>query len=607
MERTKWNSPISAATPKGHHEAMNIGRQVTSPTLQMPLQLRPSPIVDAIAQASNSGPEARGAVFTRREVVDFILDLIGYTTDRPLWNLSLLEPSFGGGDFVLPVLERLIEAWKLHGRAVPASRLAKCIRAVELQKFTFDATRLKVIDTLRSSGLSDKEAAALAADWLVHDDFLLSPLSSTFEFVVGNPPYVRQELVPQALMAEYRTRYDTIFDRADLYVPFIERSAKLLSPDGKLGMICADRWTKNRYGAPLRRLLSEHFHLHVYVDMVGTPAFHSNVIAYPAIFVIGREKTGKTRVAQRPEINSRSLAELSGTLLGNQPPDPESSVCEVTRISPGTQPWILDQSDEFALVRRLERDFPLLEDAGCKVGIGVATGADRAFIGQFDELDVENDRKLPLAKTQDIRSGEVRWQGLGIVNPFAVSGGLVSLDHYPRLNRYFEERKAKLMARHISRKYPSNWYRTIDRIYPDLATTPKLLIPDIKGTAHVVYEGGNLYPHHNLYFVTSKEWELEALRAVLLSGIAKLFVSAYSTRMRGGYLRFQAQYLRRIRLPFRKDVPDSIWDSLVDAQIAGDMDACNGAVSDLYRMTAGERNLLGNLSASTAQQPSGHT
>ena len=36
---------------------------------------------------------------------------------------------------------------------------------------------------------------------------------------------------------------------------------------------------------------------------------------------------------------------------------------------------------------------------------------------------------------------------------------------------------------------------------------------------------------------------------LLLSDIAQLFVESYSVRMRGGYLRFQAQYLRRIRVP----------------------------------------------------------
>jgi hypothetical protein len=52
----------------------------------------------------------RGAVFTRREVVQAILDLVGYVADRPLHRMRLLEPSFGEGDFLLPAIDRLLEA-----------------------------------------------------------------------------------------------------------------------------------------------------------------------------------------------------------------------------------------------------------------------------------------------------------------------------------------------------------------------------------------------------------------------------------------------------------------------------------------------------------------
>ena len=75
-------------------------------------------------------------------------------------------------------------------------------------------------------------------------------------------------------------------------------------------------------------------------------------------------------------------------------------------------------------------------------------------------------------------------------------------------------------------------------------------------------------PAPYLYFITSNEWDLYALQAVLLSGIARLFVSIYSTRMRGGYLRFQAQYLRRIRLPYWQDVDEKLKNALEKLLIA---------------------------------------
>ena len=546
------------------------------------------------ALATEGGLEARGAIFTRSEVVDFILDLAGYTEDQPLHEKRLLEPSFGGGDFLLPIIQRLLSAWRAArpiGTAV--DDLGDAIRAVELHHDTFRSTYAAVVALLKREGLSANAATALADRWLSQGDFLLAPLEGQFDFVVGNPPYVRPELIPAPLLAEYRSRYQTMYDRADIYIPFIERSLTALSAGGNLGFICADRWMKNRYGGPLRSLVAERFHLKVYVDMVDTPAFHSDVIAYPAITIISRERGGATRIAHRPSIDRATLTTLAGLLSAPTLPKDAGPVRELARVTNGAEPWLLESSDQMALIRRLEGAFPLLEEAGCKVGIGVATGADKAFIGDFESLDVEPDRKLPLVTTKDIMTGEVQWRGQGVINPFAESGGLVDLGEYPRLRRYLEARRDVIAGRHCAKKAPANWYRTIDRITPALAARPKLLIPDIKGESHIVFEGGELYPSHNLYYVTSDDWDLRALQAVLLSAVSRLFVATYSTKMRGGFLRFQAQYLRRIRIPRWADVPEPLRRELAEAAIKRDVQACNRAVFRLYGLSHEERSALG--------------
>jgi hypothetical protein len=549
-----------------------------------------SEAVEKLAQSSNV--DERGAVFTRREVVDFMLDLAGYTCDKPLHRMSLLEPSFGGGEFLLAALERLIKAYKADGAA---SDLIDCIRGVELHTDTFASTQTRVVAELGKAGISPAESKRLISRWLIAGDFLLTPMDLKFDFVVGNPPYVRQELIPAALLAQYRRLYATLYDRADLYIPFIERSLGLLRENGQLSFICSDRWTKNRYGGPLRALVSKGFHLRAYVDMVDCPAFSADVIAYPAITLIQRAHPGPTLVAERPEISSAFLARLSTALMRGKA-DAALGVALVEHAVNGSEPWVLSCSETRALLRRLEAQFPLLEDAGCKVGIGVATGADKAFIGPMVDLDVEASRKLPLVTTKDIASGSVQWLGLGVVNPFEDDGKLADLAVYPRLRAYLELRRAAIEGRHVARKSPANWYRTIDRITPSLAARPKLLIPDIKGSAHVVYEEGKLYPHHNLYYVLSEEWDLHALQAVLLSNVVRHFVAAYSTSMRGGFMRYQAQYLRRIRLPQWETVPNSLRTKLIQAAQSLDARACDTAAAELYGLTEHEIALLAQAS-----------
>lgn len=568
--------------------------QLTLDFLNEGISINSTKLNDAIENlADRDSLESHGAVFTRLEVVEFILNLAGYTENQPLYEMRLLEPSFGGGQFLLPIIKRLLAAWQKAKRKESAlDVLGDAIRAVELHRKTFHSTRASVVELLTYEGLSAKTATALADRWLFQGDFLLTSLDGQFDFAVGNPPYVRQEMIPSPLLAEYRSRYQTIYDRADLYIPFIERSLSLLAKGGCLGFICADRWMKNRYGGPLRNLVAEQFHLKIYVDMVDTPAFHSNVIAYPAITIISRDSPGATRIAHCPTIDQSTLVTLADLLCVN-PFQKDPMVRELAQVPNGTEPWLLGSAAQMSLIQRLEQEFPSLEEVGCKVGIGVATGADKAFIGDFDTLDVESDRKLPLVTTKDITSGEVVWHGQGVINPFAEGGGLVNLQDYPRLCHYLETRREVIANRHCAQRVPNNWYRTIDRINPALAKQPKLLIPDIKGEAHIVFEGGEFYPHHNLYYVISDKWDLRTLQAVMLSAISRLFVATYSTKMHGGFLRFQAQYLRRIRLPLWANVPQVLRVELAEAALKRDLQRCNRAVFKLYGLSAEERSVLG--------------
>ncbi len=542
--------------------------------------------------AYDSGSEERGAIYTKREVVNFMLDLAGYVQGKPLHRMRLLEPSFGGGEFLLAAVKRLLLAYQASDEKVD---LADCIRAVELHQSTFEATQRKLAAMLGEYGFSEPERSRLVSAWLVSGDFLLQPMPGHFNFVVGNPPYVRQEMIPSALLALYRKLYATLYDRADLYIPFIERSLSLLADGGQLVFICADRWTKNKYGGPLRAMIAEGFHLRAYVDMVDSPAFDSEVLAYPAITLIERAKGGPTMVAVRPDIDVKKLVTLANTLRAGEE-DPAQGISLVERAGSGSEPWILSSSGKRALLRRLEARFPTMEDAGCKVGIGVATGADKAYIAPMALLDVEPSRKLALVTTKDIASGVVRWTGLGVINPFEDDGKLADLSEYPKLRAHLELHRDAIAGRHVAQKSPANWYRTIDRITPSLAARPKLLIPDIKGSAHVVFEEGKLYPHHNLYFVVSEDWDLRALQAVLLSSVARQFVAAYSTAMRGGFLRFQAQYLRRIRLPLWSEVPKSMRARLTQAAIVLNMAECDAAAYELYGLSCAEADMLASES-----------
>jgi hypothetical protein len=102
-----------------------------------------------------------------------------------------------------------------------------------------------------------------------------------------------------------------------------------------------------------------------------------------------------------------------------------------------------------------------------------------------------------------------------------------------------------------------------------------------------VYEGGGHYPHHNLYYVVSDEWPLEVLGGLLMSRVAELFIRTYAVKMRGGTLRFQAQYMRRIRIPRLADLHRTDAAALGEAFEARDVERATGIALGLYGIKGG--------------------
>ena len=513
---------------------------------------------DAYAYGERTSGETHGVVLTKPHVVDLILDLAGYTADRDLGAMTLLEPSCGTGAFLLRALERLVASARAHGR--PLARLGGCLVGFDIDATHVAQTRLALCGTLLARGEGDMDVAmGLATRWVREGDFLLAPLPQ-FDFVIGNPPYIRIEQLAPQLQAEYRRRYTSLFDRADLYVAFIERGLQLLREGGVLSFICADRWILNKYGAPLRELVTSRYAVKCYVDLHDASPFESDVIAYPSIFVLSTGKTGRVPVA-RLVTASEAECKAAGLALRSLEARADADVVVYESWFDGADPWVLGSPAHLRVLRELESRLPTLEgDGETRVRIGVASGADEAYIVPSD-ADIEPDRLVPLVMREDITAGQVRDAARCVINTFGANGKLIDLVQYPRLARHLD-RFDKVRLRHVAKKNPNGWFRTIDRVYPELASTPKLLVPDIAGSNEVTYEAGRFHPHHNLYFITSTAWDLEVLGGLLSSRVALFFVWSYAVKMRGGYLRFQAQYLRRIRVPRPGSLPASLAEDI---------------------------------------------
>ena len=516
----------------------------------------PDPEIEGITAVG----EPKGIVYTKEWVVDLILDLVGYVPENDLAVRHAVEPSAGEGAFLLPMIRRLLDSLERHDRSLSEARHA--LRAYELNERSARMVIDLAVQELRHRGIDARTARSIAQGWVAVGDYLLlSRKDHRADFVIGNPPYIRYDDLPEGSFAAYRRLFPTMVGRCDIYVGFIEAGLRQLAEGGALAFICADRWMRSAYGAELRRLVAQLFSMDVVIEMHDAPAFENEVSAYPAVIVIRRAQQGSVLMAHAgadaglPPAGSTIAKSLVDLADGRDVMLQGFTATRAPHWFSGHTPWPSVGPDQLAVLQRLEDELHPLEDerTGTKVGIGVATGNDSVYI-TTDSTVVEPDRLLPLAMAADTRTGQLRWSGHYLVDPWQNGKGLVDLDSHPLLRRYLDDHREELTRRNIAKRNARGWYRTIDRVNHGLTGKPKLYFPDMKLMSNPTLDRGETYPHHNLYYLTSDRWDLEVLGGLLLSRVAQLFIEAYCVKMRGGTLRFQAQYLRRIRVP----EPDSI-------------------------------------------------
>lgn len=509
-----------------------------------------------------------GEVFTRRWVVELILDQCRYRSTDDLTSLTVVEPAVGEGAFLGPIIERLLAARAKYSPDAGWDQLSRCIVGRDLQEVHVETCRLLASALLEAAGCPAGTAAKLAREWISVGDFLLDDLDGVHaDLVVGNPPYIRIEDLDPALLAAYRKSCATMGGRADAFIGFYERGLDLLAQEGRLAFICADRWMRNQYGRRLReKILSEGFAVDACIVMHDVDAFAEEVSAYPAITVLRRGKQGLVLAADTTAAFNAKAA-LDFTAWADAPSGQRlrSRAIDAARLPhwhTTAESWPEGSPETVAWLEQLNDTMPLLEslETGTRISIGVATGADAVYVTK-DSDAVEPERLLPLAMSADIKSGEYSWTGHYLVNPWD-EDGLVDLDSWPRFATYLKRNEHALRQRSIGKRNPTKWFRTIDRVAFALTSKPKLLLEDMKRLPNPVLEPGGRYPHHNLYYIVSEKWDLEVLGGLLLSDVIERQISAYCVKMRGKTLRFQAQYLRRVRIPYLTTIPAEVQEAL---------------------------------------------
>lgn len=525
----------------------------------------------------------KGVVYTKEWVVNLMLDIAGYTTDKKLYEQVIVEPSCGHGSFLKSIVKRLLLTASEHNK-LSKEIIIKCIRSFDLDPKAVEICRNMIEKELLSFGISSLDAKQISHEWVICDDYLLyEPILA--DYIIGNPPYLRATEIPPNAREKYVDRLSSMTKGCDIFVGFFQKGLESLkNKDSVLCYICADRWMQNQYGKKLRQLIAGKYHIDTLIKMHDVDAFEVEVSAYPAITKIDFGEGKIKYIDCTNKFSQNSVKDLLKWLCDKSKSEHENDYFSTTLLDQPEGNSVIPISSIGVVkeINELMERFPKLEDTGVQLGIGIATGKDNVFIVNQPDL-VESDRMLPVFNMRNWRrtgTTDNNW----LINPWEKSGELIKLDKYPKTKSYYVKHKDELIKRHVAKKNTDSWYRTIDKVNWSIYNKPMLLFPDMAMTADPVFNDGSKYPCHNCYWLISDKWDLKVLGGLLMSSTVEAFVDALGVKMRGGTKRFQAQYLRLIHVPNPDEISKETAQMLKKAFESGDRKLASVAAKKAYRL-----------------------
>jgi type I restriction-modification system DNA methylase subunit len=420
------------------------------------------------------------------------------TWQAELTRFRVCDPACGSGAFLVAAFDVLKEAYtQLHLKLrelapeelltidISHEILTNNLFGVDINAESIEITKLslwlktaeqgKQLDGLEAnfyqgnSLLLDPALDPLAFDWALRFAAILTTPSIAadpeytrarggFDVILGNPPYVRQELFSD-LKPYLQARYAVFHGAADLFSYFYELGLSLLKDGGRLGFISSSSFFKSSSGEPLRRHLRQACQLEVLVDFGDWQVF-DGVTTYPAVLVAQKAAPDDQRGAHFLQLSgpvadlSAHFADHKQTLnlaqLGGTPPAAASAVAPVTGPvgAPGrgeplpdgapasslqsdaaplgkesyAAEWQLEGVEAAALRAKLTHGHATLKQAVGSPYRGVLTGLNEAFVinrATRDRLvlaDVDSTPLFkPFLKGDDIERWRVESQDLWLI------------------------------------------------------------------------------------------------------------------------------------------------------------------------------------------------
>lgn len=517
---------------------------------------------------------------------DTIKALDDKLTDYRNWllTLTILDPACGSGAFLNQALDFLITEHRkiddlkaqLFGAGlifsdITTDILEKNIYGVDLNEESVEIAKLslwlrtaqkgrklnKLNNNIKcgNSLIDDPEIAGEKAfNW--HNEFPEIFAKGGFDVVIGNPPYVRAEIISNKLYLE--KKYLSFNGNADLYVFFFEKSINCLKENGFLSFIAPNKWTQSNYGLNLRRFINR-YNLLEFIDF-GEANIFEGVGTFPSIPTIRKTKSENDfnfcEVTDLNQIKSENLHFLNFTKI-------KQDILQ-------SDNWHLKSSELSNLINKLEKKHTKLGKVlDNKFFAGIKTGSNNLFIYSQSEIaqitgnsekELKAFKRICFGKEIDkftFRDEENKY----VFFPYEFVNGkqeVISIDDFPNIKEHFSKKYDDFVKRAIIKegvpKGTHRWYE-LQQVNKFLDyNLPKIIYPDISLENRFIFDDSGIIPDMTCFILPyNHKYLVPFLNSRMFKFLASNYCPVLGNIKQGGRIRYKSTYLAKIPFPVLPD------------------------------------------------------
>ncbi|WP_421805736.1 Eco57I restriction-modification methylase domain-containing protein [Flagellimonas sp.] len=481
-----------------------------------------------------------------------------------LLQITICDPACGSGAFLNQALEFLIAEHqyidelqaKLFGDAMVLSEVENAIlenniygvdineESIEIAKLSLwlrTAQKGRKLTSLNknikcgNSLIDDPNVAGEKAfNW--QNEFPEVFAKGGFDVVIGNPPYVRQELVKH--YTEALKSYQVFSGKSDLYTFFFEKGNDILKEKGYLSFISSGKFFEASYGKTLVDFLITNFIFHEVINFDDLEVF-KGISAYPLIFTGKKEEINQDydfKFCYVPDLQFTSLNEIVVNM-----PFSEVSIMDFKKNG-----YKFFNKKVSQIFKKINSNSIYLSDLNCLPLVGIKTGYNEGF---STRTSTENSKPYIFGK--NLKKYQKPQSETDIIFPYKKENDkyvLLSENELHQSLVILESHKERLVKRAIIKdgvtKGTKSWYeyQQINRLVD--FDKEYIVYPNVSLGNNFTLSKGNVIDMTG-FIIPSKD---KLLLALLNSKITEFVMKKTAITRRGGYQEYKVQYLEKIPL-----------------------------------------------------------